>query len=106
MSGMPSTDGSRILIIGGGPTGLGAAYRLRERGYSNWVLYEKTDHLGGLAASFRDERGFTWDVGGHVMFSHYPYYDAVVARLLGNDYLEHERESWIRILDRWVPYPF
>ncbi|MDP1808314.1 MAG: NAD(P)-binding protein [Actinomycetota bacterium] len=95
----------RIVILGAGPTGLGAAYRLRELGYRNWLIYEKNDYIGGLAASFKDDQGFTWDIGGHVMFSHYKYFDDVVDKLLGDDYLEHQRESWIRMLQRWVPYP-
>lgn len=32
----------KIVIIGAGPTGLGAAYRLHELGYDDWVLYEKS----------------------------------------------------------------
>ena len=32
----------KIVIIGAGPTGLGAAYRLHELGYDNWALYEKS----------------------------------------------------------------
>lgn len=96
----------KIVIIGGGPTGLGAAYRLYELGYENWKIYEKEDYLGGCSASFVDEKGFVWDVGGHVIFSHYPYFDRMLERLLGNDYLEHMRESWIRIKGTWVPYPF
>ena len=28
----------KIVIVGAGPTGLGAAYRLHELDYDNWVL--------------------------------------------------------------------
>lgn len=96
----------KIVIIGAGPTGLGAAYRLNELGYGNWEVYEKNSFPGGLSASFKDESGFYWDAGGHVMFSHYPYYDSVVSKVLGKDYLSHIRESWIWIMNCFVPYPF
>jgi protoporphyrinogen oxidase len=96
----------KIVIIGAGPTGLGAAYRLKELGYKNFHLYERSPYIGGLSTSFKDEAGFTWDIGGHVMFSHYKYYDDVFDRLMGNDYQLNMRESWVRMFDRWVPYPF
>ena len=44
----------KIIILGAGPTGLGAAYRLKELGYNNWQIYEKNDFVGGLSASFKD----------------------------------------------------
>ncbi len=96
----------RIRILGAGPTGLGAAYRLQEKGYDDWRLYERTGRVGGLSASFTDEEGFTWDQGGHVVFSHYRYFDDLVEKLLRNKYTQRIRESWIRLLDRWIPYPF
>lgn len=96
----------RIVIIGAGPTGLGAAYRLKELGYKDFVIYEKSDVLGGLASSRTDDKGFTWDIGGHVMFSHYEYYDQVFDKLMGDEYQLNMRESWVRMFDRWVPYPF
>jgi protoporphyrinogen oxidase len=99
-------DSRRIVIIGAGPTGLGAAYRLNDLGHQNWVLLEKNDYVGGLSASFVDDAGFTWDVGGHVLFSHYNYFDDLLEKLLDGAYYEHERESWIRIDGQWVPYPF
>lgn len=94
------------MIVGGGPAGLGAAYRLKELGYRNFELYEAAPEIGGLANSFTDRAGFTWDIGGHVMFSHYKYYDQVFDKLMGSDYQKNMRECWIRMFDRWVPYPF
>ena len=99
------TEG-RIVIVGAGPTGLGAAYRLKSLGYNNWAIYEKEDRIGGLSKSFKDDKGFTWDIGGHVMFSNIDHFSNLVDALLGDDSINHERESWIRMLGRWIPYPF
>lgn len=96
----------RIIILGAGPCGLGAAYHLHKLGYTNWQLYERNSYVGGLSTSFIDDKGFTWDIGGHVLFSHYDYFDNAVAEALGDAYYEHQRESWVRILQTWVPYPF
>jgi protoporphyrinogen oxidase len=96
----------KIVILGAGPTGLGAAYRLQELGYRNWVIYERNPYVGGLATSFSDSAGFTYDIGGHVMFSHYKYFDDLVDKLLGDNYTEIMREAWVWMMDRFVPYPF
>jgi protoporphyrinogen oxidase len=86
---------------------LGAAWRLAECGAREWTLLETSQHAGGLASSFVDENGFTWDIGGHVQFSHYEYFDRVMDDLLGCDgWLHHQRESWVWMRDRFVPYPF
>ena len=98
-------DPGRIVIVGAGPTGLGAAHRLQELGHADHLLLDGRGGPGGLASSFVDENGFTWDVGGHVQFSHYSYYDDVLDSL-GMEWLYHERESWIWIRNRFVPYPF
>jgi len=95
-----------LLILGAGPTGIGAALRAEELGM-DWRLLEAADTPGGLASSFVDAQGFTWDLGGHVQFSHYAHFDAAMDRALGpGGWLTHERESWIRFQNRWVPYPF
>jgi len=96
----------KIVIIGAGPTGLGAGYRLKELGYTNFQIYDKLDHVGGLASSYTDSAGFTWDVGGHVMFSHYKYYDKCFDDLMGGDFQLNMRECWVRMFGTWVPYPF
>ncbi len=96
----------RIIILGAGPTGLGAAWRLHELGHRNFRVYEANPFVGGLSHSFRDEKGFTWDIGGHVMFSHYAYYDRCFDAVMGQDFSYINRESWVRMSDRWIPYPF
>lgn len=96
----------QIAIIGAGPTGLGAAYRLAQLGHADFTLYERHPWVGGLAASFRDAAGFTWDIGGHVQFSHYDEFDAAMDATMGSDWLSHQRESWVWIRDRFIPYPF
>ena len=62
--------------------------------------------MGGLAASYLDPQGFLWDHGGHVMFSHYQYFDELVEKMLRGDYDQHLREAWVWMCDRFVPYPF
>lgn len=96
----------KYLIIGAGPTGLGAGVRLHELGESNFLVLERNPYVGGLSASFTDKAGFTWDIGGHVVFSHYDYYDKVLDEALEGRYLEHQRIARVRLADTWVPYPF
>ena len=97
--------GNKIVIIGGGPAGLGAAWRLWELGHNNWELFEAEDYPGGLATSFVDEKGFTWDIGGHVAFSHYEYFDRLMNCLLSDTWLEHIREAWVWMRCRFIAYP-
>jgi protoporphyrinogen oxidase len=97
----------RIAIIGAGPTGLGAAWRLLELGHEGFELYEASGSVGGLSSSVKDRRGFTWDMGGHVQFSHYPYYDKVLDDVLPpGRWLSHERVAAVWVKGRFVPYPF
>lgn len=119
----------KIVVIGAGPTGLGACARLQQLGHKNWTLIEKNDFTGGLATSFRDKHGFTWDIGGHVIFSHYKYFNDIIDQGVSlyaknnkhmiideNDldhtkveqlWCVHKRESWIRLDNKsFIPYPF
>jgi protoporphyrinogen oxidase len=66
---------------------------LQELGYTNWKIFEKENQVGGISASFIDSQGFTWDLGGHVIFSHYPYFDSLLKILLENEINEHLREK-------------
>jgi protoporphyrinogen oxidase len=48
--------------------GFGAAYRLHAEGVTP-MMYDKNDYHGGHTASFRNERGFLFDVGPHISFT-------------------------------------
>lgn len=66
------------LIVGAGATGIGAAVRLSELGV-DYEVVEAGDAVGGMSASITDPAGFTWDLGGHVIHSHFPEFDQAVA---------------------------
>lgn len=94
-----------VAIIGAGPCGLACGHELARLGHESWAIYESSDHAGGHASSHVDPAGFTWDEGGHVVFSHYGEFDRLLNEALGNDVHEHERSSYVLVGDRWVPYP-
>ncbi|MEK7414544.1 MAG: FAD-dependent oxidoreductase [Planctomycetota bacterium] len=103
---MADIEKKKFVIIGAGPTGLGAALHLRELGEDDFLILEAEDHAGGLASSVVDEQGFTWDLGGHVQFSHYRKFDEYMDLALAEaEWNVHQRESWVWLFKRFVPYP-
>ena len=110
MDNMSNTDIEvDILIIGAGPTALGAASRMMQLQHSNFCIVEARDEPGGLAYSSVTPEGFLFDMGGHVIFSHYKYFDQLIDYAVGKGdkfWNVHQRESHVWLRDRWVPYPF
>ena len=68
----------RLVIIGAGLVGLGAAYRLYEEGIlrttTQVVVLERESKTGGHAMSHLDEAGFSWDNSEHDVLSRYEYF--------------------------------
>lgn len=97
-----------VLIIGAGPTGLGAAKRLHQLKHIDFLIVDAQAEAGGLASTDTTAEGFLFDVGGHVIFSHYLYFDDIINEALPKpeDWYEHERVSYVRSKNEWVPYPF
>lgn len=97
-----------VLIVGMGPTGLGAAKRLHQINGPSWLIVDSSDKAGGLASTDVTPEGFLYDVGGHVIFSHYKYFDDCLDEALPkeDDWFTHQRISYIRYKGLWVPYPF
>ena len=89
------------LIIGGGPTGLSAAYHLGE----DTVLLERNETVGGWCRSIQDN-GFTFDYAGHIMFSNDPYVLKLYDILLGENQHWQNREAWVYSNEVHTRYPF
>ena len=97
---------SDVVVVGAGPCGLGTVRELERRGVTSVTVLEAADRPGGLGASVVDPAGFTWDQGGHVVFSHHGEFDRLLDDVLGDAVLHHERSSWVLAEGAWVPYPF
>ncbi|KAJ2897813.1 Ferredoxin--NADP reductase [Zalerion maritima] len=97
-----------VLVIGAGPTGLGAAKRLNHINGPSWLIVDSNEKAGGLASTDVTPEGFLYDVGGHVIFSHYKYFDDCLDEALPEkeDWYSHQRISYVRYKGLWVPYPF
>jgi UDP-galactopyranose mutase len=90
-----------VVVIGGGPTGLSAAYHLGE----NALLLEQNDRIGGWCRSLQT-KGFTFDFAGHIMFSNDPYVHQMYKMLLGDNVHWQDREAWIYSKNVYTRYPF
>jgi len=93
-----------IVILGAGPAGLAAAWKLAERGSAVTVL-EAGDAVGGMAGSFT-LAGLPVDYGSHRLHpSCSQEILADIRRLLGDDLLLRPRHGRILLDGRWVHFP-
>jgi protoporphyrinogen oxidase len=94
-----------IAILGAGPAGVAAAYKLRQRNLADVTVLERGDVPGGLASSF-DVAGVRVDFGSHRLHpSCAPEILGDVRTLLGDDLLVRPRHGRIRLRGRWVSFP-
>src|ERR1700750_2896957 len=94
--------GGRIVVMGGGITGLTVAWELSKYSESPILLIEKNATAGGLAGSLR-HGGRVLDFGSHRIHEQYdPEVLGVIAELLGDDLLKRPRRGQIRIQGRFL----
>jgi protoporphyrinogen oxidase len=94
-----------IAILGAGPAGAGAAYRLARRGAFQVTFIERGNSVGGNAGSF-EFGGLQVDYGSHRL---HPSCDPEILDdirgMLGKDLLDRPRHGRIRLRGRWVHFP-
>jgi protoporphyrinogen oxidase len=94
----------RVVIIGGGPAGLTAAYELCKEGVESVVL-EKDNTVGGLARTVK-YKGYHFDIGGHRFYTKVKTVDEVWREVLPNgDFLRRKRLSRIYYDKNFFYYP-
>ena len=76
---------TNIVVLGTGMAGFGAANRLRTEGIRP-TLYDKNSHYGGHTASFRDPKGFLFDLGPHISFTKDPRIQNLFAEYVDQKY--------------------
>jgi protoporphyrinogen oxidase len=95
----------RIVILGAGPAGLGAAWQLAVQNKADVTVLEQQDVVGGNAGSF-ELAGMQVDYGSHRL---HPACDPKILNdlkgLLGDDLLDRPRHGRIRLQGRWIHFP-
>jgi protoporphyrinogen oxidase len=94
-----------VVILGGGPAGVGGAWALRRDRRARVTLVEAQSVVGGNAGSFIWQEQ-QLDYGSHRL---HPACDpailADIRRLLGDDLLDRPRHGRIRLRGRWIHFP-
>jgi len=94
-----------VAILGAGPAGLGAAYRLRADGKARVTVIEQNSGPGGNAGSF-DLGGMRVDFGSHRL---HPACDPEILTdiksFLAGDLLDRPRHGRIGLRGRWIHFP-
>lgn len=104
-----------FLIIGAGPCGLGCGTRLNQHEKNSWLIIDKENEPGGLSSTRVTKEGFLMDIGGHVTFSFFKYFDDLLQKAVGRyeneeQWATHVRKSHVIMEEDSiiykVPYPY
>jgi protoporphyrinogen oxidase len=78
-------NNQKIVILGSGMAGLGAAHHLHANGVRA-TMYDKNDYPGGHTATFVHDSGYIFDDGPHISFSKDPRFQELIAANVGGAY--------------------
>lgn len=91
---MNATRHFRVVIIGAGPAGIGAAIALCRRGVKSVALVERSDKIGGVPALYKKKKGgvrtfVRWSRGG------IPLFGEQYAHWLGEQLSKTDAQVWL-----------
>jgi len=93
----------RIVILGGGPAGLAAGWKLAEQGHQVTIL-EREGQIGGQSKTVR-HGDWLFDLGGHRFFTRYDDVRHEVESLIGDQRMVTNRKSVICLRGQYIQYP-
>lgn len=99
---MEEGDASRVIILGGGLTGIGTALHLAHR---PWLMLEQQDRLGGHAKT-DETRGFFFDKTGHWLHLRDPGIRSLVESVLPDQLVTVARRARVFSHGVLTRYPF
>lgn len=95
----------RVVILGAGPAGLGAAFKLTATGKAQVTVLERNGFVGGNAGSF-EFSGVHVDYGSHRLHrASDPEVLDDIRALLGDALKDQQRYGRIRLRGRWIHFP-
>src|SRR3990172_1581250 len=100
---MISEENKRVVVIGAGPAGLTAAYKLVEYNLHPIVL-EQLDKVGGLART-ETYKGNYFDMGGHRFYTKSRTVSKFWKEILDGEFLLRPRLSRIYYRNKFFYYP-
>jgi protoporphyrinogen oxidase len=92
-----------VLVVGGGPAGLTAAYELVKRG-SQAIVLEQSGQVGGIART-EVYKGYRFDIGGHRFFTKVNEVNQLWQEVMGDRFIKVPRLSRIYYGGKFFSYP-